>query len=213
MTSDRPSWLGAATIRLIVMAVVGVGVALVVGAFAPWQYAVVGAWISAALAFLLTVWIGVGRFDAERTRTHATREDPGIIPGEVLVISATIASVIAVVMLIVEARIDDQKLVAAALTSASVALSWTLIHTLYMLRYARIYYSEPVGGIDFNTDEAPRYVDFAYLAFDLGMTYQVSDTSLRTSQLRGVVLRHTLLSYVFGTLVLASVINLVLGLA
>jgi uncharacterized membrane protein len=76
-----------------------------------------------------------------------------------------------------------------------------------------VYYSEPIGGIDFNTsEEDPRYVDFAYLSFDLGMTFQVSDTNLHTSELRAIVLRHTLLSYVFGSVVLATTINLVAGL-
>ena len=56
------------------------------------------------------------------------------------------------------------------------------------------------------------YVDFAYVAFDLGQTFQISDTDLETSQLRGIVLRHTLLSYVFSTVVLATVINLVASL-
>jgi uncharacterized membrane protein len=195
------------------MAAIGVGAAVVVGFWTPWPYALVAGWVAAALSFVLSVWIGVGRFDAESTRSHATREDPGIIPGQGLVLGATIASIVAVVLLILDSRGSRDTLPAAALAAASVVLSWTLIHTLYTLRYARIYYSHPIGGIDFNGDEPPRYVDFAYIAFDLGMTYQISDTSLRTSQLRAVVLGHTLLSYGFGTLVLASTVNLVLGLA
>jgi uncharacterized membrane protein len=81
-----------------------------------------------------------------------------------------------------------------------------------MLRYARLYYTEPQGGIDFNQDEPPAYRDFAYLAFTLGMTYQVSDTALKNSTIRITVLRHTLLSYVLGAVVLAATINLVVGL-
>ncbi|MDO5677784.1 MAG: DUF1345 domain-containing protein [Propionibacteriaceae bacterium] len=55
-------------------------------------------------------------------------------------------------------------------------------------------------------------MDFAYLTFCLGMTYQISDTSVRTRELRRAVLAHTLLSYFFGAVVLASTINLVVGL-
>lgn len=55
--------------------------------------------------------------------------------------------------------------------------------------------------------------DFAYLAFTLGMTYQVSDTDLKTARLRRIVLFHTLLSYLFGTVIVAATINLVAGLA
>jgi len=210
--ANRPL-IPVAVVRLVVMAVLGVAVALVVGLTADWTYAPVAGWIAAALLFIVWVWTAVLRFDADATETHATREDPGIVPGEILVLLAAVASVVAVVLLILETRTGSDKLLAAGLGFASVALSWTLIHTLYTLRYARIYYSTPVGGIDFNDDEKPRYIDFAYVSFDLGMTYQISDTSLRTSQLRGVVLGHTLLSYAFGTLVLASTINVIIGLA
>ncbi|TPW70858.1 DUF1345 domain-containing protein [Schumannella sp. 10F1B-5-1] len=205
--------LGIAATRLIIMAIVGIAVGVTVGILGDWTYAPVAGWVAAALTYVIAVWTVVLRFDAAATETHATREDPGIIPGELLVLTAAIASVVAVVLLVLDTRTGGEQLAAAALGFASVALSWALIHTLYTLRYARIYYAHPVGGIDFNGNERPRYVDFAYVSFDLGMTYQISDTSLRTSQLRGVVLGHTLLSYAFGTLVLASTINLIVGLA
>ncbi|GAA1820955.1 DUF1345 domain-containing protein [Planosporangium flavigriseum] len=44
------------------------------------------------------------------------------------------------------------------------------------------------------------------------MTFQVSDTELNNSDFRAVVLRHALLSYVFGTVIVALTINLVAGL-
>ena len=94
----------------------------------------------------------------------------------------------------------------------TVAVSWFTVHTIFMLRYAVLYYAEPAGGIDFGSDEPPSYRDFAYLALTLGMTYQVSDTALRTTALRGTALRHALLSYLFGAIILAVAINLVVGL-
>ncbi|XVX20056.1 DUF1345 domain-containing protein [Actinomycetota bacterium] len=86
-----------------------------------------------------------------------------------------------------------------------------LIHTLYTLRYARHWYNSTTDprSIDFNTDEDPRFTDFAYVAFGLGMTYQVADTDMRSSQIRRIVLFHTLLSYLFGTGIIAVTINLV----
>ena len=105
-------------------------------------------------------------------------------------------------------------------------LSWLLVHGVYAERYARIYYSETVksadsaeksassvGGIDFNDDEKPVYTDFAYLALTLGMTYQVSDTSLTSRAMRATALRHALLSYLLGAVILAATINLLAGLA
>ena len=83
--------------------------------------------------------------------------------------------------------------------------------TVYTLRYGELYYVDD-GGIDFNQDEPPTYRDFAYLAFTIGMTYQVSDTNITDPRLRAAVLRHGLLSFVFGTAIIATMINVVAGL-
>ena len=80
-------------------------------------------------------------------------------------------------------------------------------------RYARLYYLNGSSGIDFNQDEQPTYVDFAYLAFTIGMTYQVSDTDLKTRTIRATALRQALLSFVLGAVILATTINLVAGLS
>jgi uncharacterized membrane protein len=101
----------------------------------------------------------------------------------------------------------------AALAVGSVALSWLLVHTLFTLRYARLYYRGAVGGINFNQAEPPQYTDFAYLAFTLGMTFQVSDTNIQNHEIRSTALRHSLLSFVFGSIILATIINLVAGLS
>ncbi|MCG8656508.1 DUF1345 domain-containing protein [Yimella sp. NH-Cas1] len=79
-------------------------------------------------------------------------------------------------------------------------------------RYAHLWYTGKPGGIDFNQDEPPAYRDFFYFSYNLGMTYQVSDTDVFSTDIRSVVLRHSLLSYLFGTVILAATINLVAGL-
>jgi uncharacterized membrane protein len=99
----------------------------------------------------------------------------------------------------------------AAIALAGVFLAWAVLHLMYATRYAHLYYLGPAGGIDFNSPEPPAYRDFFYFSYNLGMTYQVSDTSVSSTVIRGVVLRHTLLSYVFGTGILATTINLVVS--
>lgn len=79
-------------------------------------------------------------------------------------------------------------------------------------RYAELYYDDEPGGIDFGDSHLPAYSDFAYLAFTVGMTFQVSDTEVTGSMLRKAVLRQALLSYVFGAVIIATLINLVAGL-
>jgi len=101
----------------------------------------------------------------------------------------------------------------AATALVTVAASWVLVHVLFTLRYAALYYLAGGSGIDFNQDEPPAYRDFAYLAFTLGMTYQVSDTNLTSTAIRREVLRHALLSFVLGVIVLASTINLISAMA
>jgi hypothetical protein len=97
-------------------------------------------------------------------------------------------------------------------TVRAVAVGWLCVHTVYVLRYARVYYASPRPPIDFNQDEDPTFSDFAYFSFNLGMAYQVSDTDLRSSAVRRVVLGHTLLAYLYGTIVIAATINLVAGI-
>jgi len=79
------------------------------------------------------------------------------------------------------------------------------------LRYAGLYYRDG-EGVDFNEDDDPDYRDFAYLALTIGMTFQVSDTDLKTKAIRHTAIRHALLSYLFGAVVIAMVINVVAGL-
>jgi uncharacterized membrane protein len=91
----------------------------------------------------------------------------------------------------------------------SVVLAWASVHSVFTLRYASTYYVESGGGVDFNQKQPPRYSDFAYLAFTLGMTFQVSDTDLTTGTIRRLALRHALLSYLFGAVIVALVINVI----
>ena len=105
------------------------------------------------------------------------------------------------------------KVTEAILSVGSVALARSVVHTMFTTRYARLYYTGAQGGISFNEDDPPKYSDFAYLAFTIGMTYQVSDTDLLTKTLRATALRHALPSYLFGVVIIATMINLVAGLS
>jgi uncharacterized membrane protein len=80
------------------------------------------------------------------------------------------------------------------------------------MKYAREYYVDQDGGIDFNMAQPPVWTDFAYLSFTIGMTFQVSDTDLQTTALRRLALRHMLISYLFGAVIIAITINVVAGL-
>jgi uncharacterized membrane protein len=197
-----------------------VAVALLVGAVAAGavatvaaRYVPVVAWIATAASYLTWTWIVVARMTATDTRDHATREDPTQPVTDIILLLASVASLAGVgYLLIAESASGAAATIAAAVGVGSVVAAWLIVHTVYTVRYARLYYADPPGGIDFNQDEPPRYLDFAYLAFTLGMTYQVSDTDLQTREIRGTALRHALLSYLLGAVILATTINMVAGL-
>lgn len=179
-------------------------------AFAP----LVG-WDVAAATFIIWIWVTtIALMSPAETAAHATRQDPGKAASDVVVLIAAVASLAAVGVVLVQATAAKgiaQDLL-AGFGVASVALSWFAIHTLFTLRYAQLYYSAPTGGIDFNQEGPPRYLDFAYVAFSVGMTFQISDTDLQTTQIRATALRHGLLSFLFGSFILATTINLIASL-
>jgi uncharacterized membrane protein len=98
------------------------------------------------------------------------------------------------------------------LSVVAVILSWALVNTVFALKYARLYYVDEDGGIDFRQDQPPAYSDFAYMAFMVGMAYAMAETEPENSHIRKLVLGHALLSYAFGTGILAVAINLVTNL-
>ena len=132
--------------------------------------------------------------------------------GAILLV-ASIASLAGVALLVAHPPSGAVAVPSAVLAVGSVVASWFLVHTTYTLQYAALYYTEPKGGIDFDQQEDPLYLDFAYMGFSLGMTYQVSDTSISSTAIRVVALRPTLLAFHLGAVILASTLNLVVGLA
>jgi uncharacterized membrane protein len=213
VTDELEHGRGRTRLKMSAALAVGVIVAVAVGLMNSWHFALIAGWAAASVVYILWVWLTVSRLDGEATKSHATLEDPGRRTADLVLILASVASVVAVVFILVDAKTlkGGAQLGVALLAIVSVALSWTLVHTLYTLRYARIYYRAG-GGIDFNQEDPPKYSDFAYLAFTLGMTFQVSDTNISNSYIRSTILRHTLLSYLFGTVIVAATVNLVAGL-
>lgn len=180
---------------------------------ASWAVTVLCASDGAALVFVVWVWITVTGADAAATARLARAEDPSRVAAEAVLIGAGAASLLAVAFTLVQAgnALAPARGFLTALAIGSVALAWSSIHTVFMLRYARLYYSPPDGGIDFH-GETPDYLDFAYLALTVGMCFQVSDTELTGKRVRRCALHHALLSYLFGTVIVAVTVNLVAAL-
>jgi uncharacterized membrane protein len=195
---------------------VSFAIGVVVGAaliwFTPWQLAVLAGWCAASAAFLARVWPAILQMEPSKVSEWAASEDDTRATAGTLLLGASVASLAGVGFALHKASLSDgaPRVVMTVIALSTVVVSWLLVNTEYTLRYAHIYYSPPAGGVDFK-EGPPDYRDFAYLAFTIGMTYQVSDTGLLTKRFRRTLLGHALLSYLFGTVIIATVINTVAG--
>jgi uncharacterized membrane protein len=176
------------------------------------EIAALAGWTVAAGSLLVWVWRiswprdhdGTKRLAEEEGRTRVT---------DAVVLTAAVISLAAVVEALVRSGTMDAVGVAVVVLGVVVVIvSWGLVNTVFALKYAREYYSGGDGGIDFGQREPPAYSDFAYVAFTVGMSFAVPDTQLAATSIRKVALGHALLSYLFGTVVIAVAVNLVTNL-
>jgi uncharacterized membrane protein len=209
-----PSRIPSARVQLTVALLVGVVVAVPVALADRLPTGLLCGWGVASIAYMAWVWRTVWPLDAAATGQLAQREDPTRAAADLLQLSAAVASLIAVGFELASAAhaSGTTQDLEVMLGLGSVALSWAVVHTVFTLRYARMYHEDEDGGITFNQDAPPTYQDFAYVAFTIGMTFQVSDTALETRAMRVAALRHALLSFVFVTGIVAATVNLAASL-
>ena len=194
--------------RVAICTVVGVVVGTLSTLAWSWQLGLLLGWLAAGGLLLGLVWWAVHDLDAAGTRRLATTEDDSRAAARGVIVVASVVSLAAVLVGLHHAASVSRRM-EVALTVASMAAivtSWLVVHTVFVLRYAHLYY-EGDGGVDFPGGVAPDYADFAYLGFTIGMTFQVSDTALVAPAVRRTALRRSLLSYVFGTAIIATTIN------
>lgn len=185
----------------------------VTAVWSPWQMAVLVGWCTLAVTLLLWIWLDVLPCDATHTRLRATAEDNSRGAALVVVSSASVLSLCGMAFGLVKANHSTHswKVALTVLSVATVVSAWAVVHTMFTLRYAHLYYSDPEGGIDFHDGHLPDYGDFAYVAFTVGMAFAVSDTDVIGRVMRRAILRHSLLSYLFGAVVVGMTINIMAG--
>jgi uncharacterized membrane protein len=210
-------WYAPARRRAVIVGSIGLIVVVMLVWFVPWGMAVVAGWDAAALIFLVSIWPIIGRADGAHTAQLATREDETRGSAAVLLLAASVASLLGAGFALSLAGHESGPLrvLLIGLAVLTVGLSWTVINTVYTLRYADLHFSSRDAGIAFGDpdgQEPPTYRDFAYVAFTIGMCYQVSDTTVRDPRIRRTVLSHAFLSYVFGVVIVAGSVSLIAGL-
>ena len=123
-----------------------------------------------------------------------------------------LASLVGVGLLLANARPGHFDPVAPWVAVASVAISWLAVHTIYGSPTPRSIFTKSPLAASISISlilEVSLYSDFAYVAYAVGMSFAISDTNLTSSKMRATALRHGLLSYVFGSVIVASVVNLI----
>jgi uncharacterized membrane protein len=215
MVQLRPELGRSAAQRALIVVAIGLVVGLVIVPFAPWQLSPLAGWIAGGAWWLVSVWRKVRHLTPEQTESSATREDNNRLAAELLLLSASVASLFGTGFALIKANQTEGggKALLTMVALLTVVVSWALVHSVFALRYAHLYYTKPAGGIDFkNRDERPDYNDFAYVAFTIGMTFQISDTDIQSRRIRRTVLGHALLSYLFGAVILAVAVNTIAGI-
>jgi uncharacterized membrane protein len=202
-------------IRFAVALGAGVLAALGFSLALPASLALLLGWVVTTVVYLTWIWLTVRTRGPEETAEHAAAIDPDRLTTDWLLVVSAVASLVAVGFVLVRATAEQgpREFAQVGLALLSVVLSWAMVHTVFMLRYARLYYAGDHPCITFGGPDRPTYADFAYFSFVIGMTYQVSDTTLNGTTIRRTVLGHSLLAYLFGTGIVAGAVSLVTSLA
>lgn len=195
---------------MVVALCIGIVVAGIVAVTLDPAYSPLLGWTATGLLYCLITWISIGRMTPDETAEHATREVPGGWGVHLLLTCAALASLAGIAVLILKP--PASRLDAAGVSLLVIIASWTTVQTLHALRYAREYYLSG-GGVDFHTPTPPSYLDFAYMAFTVGMSFAISDTDLTTTAMRRIALWHAMLAYLFGTVFVAALVNILASLA
>ncbi|YCK82569.1 DUF1345 domain-containing protein [Arthrobacter sp. D3-18] len=197
-------------LKALVSTAIGLVIALVAALLGAPELAPLIGWAVAGCVFLVWAWTKAWPAGPEATGELASHEGKSRGLVDSLIIGATFISLVAVVFALIRSQEKDPIGVAAALLAAlGVVIAWALVNTVYAFKYARMYYHH---RFRFNQDEDPSYSDFAYAAFSIGMSYNASNVNQSSTPSRRIALGHALLSYFFGTFVVAVAINLVVSL-
>lgn len=181
-------------------------------------------WLAYSGCTLIFAWITIVYSHPSEVSKMAPQRDSSRTLIFIFVVGAAFVSLLAVVVLLqgTAGLSKEAARLHILLSITCVAFSWLLVHTIFTLRYAHLYYGgaknlgllkeyELLGGLDFPHETKPDYLDFAYFSFVIGMTFQVSDVEISSRRIRRLALIHGLISFAFNTVIVALMINVILG--
>ncbi|MEX0151570.1 DUF1345 domain-containing protein [Microbacterium sp. LMI1-1-1.1] len=194
-------------------AVVGILVGLIPLFFGAPELALLIGWAVAATVFLTWAWLRAWPADPEKTQELAMHEDESRRLVDALIIAATFIGMVGVVLALIRSQQHDLVgALSALLAVVGVVAAWAVVNTIFAFKYARMYYIDDRHRFAFNQEEDPSYSDFAYAAFNIGMSYSSSSITQSSTPSRKIAFGHALLAYFYGTFAVAVAINLITSL-
>lgn len=180
-------------------------------------------WVSFALSIIIMDWIIILNAHPREIRKIAKLQDSSRFFIFLFVIAASVISLGAILFLLKSTKGQAGADVTGhvLLAMGSVVVSWWLVHTIFTMRYAHMYYDDDtddgekteVGGLEFpGKTKEPDYLDFVYFSFVVGMTFQVSDVEISDRAMRRLAWIHGLVSFAFNTAIVALSINIISSL-
>lgn len=203
--------------KLIISLVAGILAFLLAGQYSRALFSrLMLGWDIFCLAMIVSNWVTFHITSSNEIRIQSQKQDPKGATVFTLVLLCAVISIFVIVSMIVQkADGNAHSAFRLPIAIAGMVLSWLLIHTLFVLRYAHIYYGNDVdnptnhaGGLLFPGEKRPEYSDFFYFSFVLGMTFQVSDVQITSSSIRKIATWHGMISFAYNTIIIALVINL-----
>jgi uncharacterized membrane protein len=184
-------------------------------------FIIISTWCAFAFSYVITSWSIFFTRKIEQIKKLAKEEDGSRIFVMIFTVVASFAAMVTVLLLVISSGKDQQnEILKVAVSFFSVLLSWVLVHSILTFHYAHLYYDDDTtgskanrGGLDFPSEDAPDYLDFAYFSFVIGMTFQVSDVEVIDKKMRRLVLFHGLISFILNTFVVALTVNFIAGLS
>jgi uncharacterized membrane protein len=172
-------------------------------------------WNIAVIAYLSQAWRLFLTADSAAVKRTAEREDESRTGLLAIVLCLVLASLVAIVQAMIGVKDGPaaQRALVAGLAGVTLVSSWLLLQSVFVLHYAHRHFGAADGhGFDFPGEPAKDYMDFVYLSFCIGATFQVSDTTVKTARLRNLITAHASIAYLFNTAILALGINIIAGL-
>ena len=178
-------------------------------------------WDTFSLSMIILSWILFFSTSSKELKSVVENQDDGLKAIFAIVLVAVSFSLFGTVILLTNHEASSGNKILQTLVSMSpILLSWFLLHSIFTIRYAHLYNDHnrlntgsDIGGIDFPSDPEPDYLDFAYFSFVIGMTFQVSDTPINSKVIRRFVLLHSIISFIFNTIIVALTINIISNLS